>query len=539
MAQIVMKSQTDHPPDEGHVVKRQRLSLEMSGSSTASLLSSPSVTSCVSQPTLPTMPTAILLNILQYVDGDSDKRYHPDILAFERTCRSFHHLLKKDTIWGTLFPNECRGRKHFDHPPTMRDKTFLCASLRGIRKYQKNSYRVNILLRYLGGAVGVRRIVGLLLDAMNPLRVRPPLFLRGDAIEYLVEVIQGHTIARLQKVLLLVIRNLRPGDGYPEVTEKDFCLLDELTLYDDSFRHPSYLGELNCNALEHCRCSIANNKHSCKRMASLYGEVWWTWPDHNCASEEILGAEDRRKMVRALAYRAGIVKMSGSAFSIVATEVLHHMAVIVSYAYDTFVSDPPAMQLEESHESNDDSESDSDSDSEFDSDSDSDSDQSEEIHLDVRGNTGGLNYYTFEDGDDTNADYDSDQSETIQLDVRGKRSLNYFAEFHPPGQTDLVVIPRQIRDAAVMIGMKPLLGFGVFGAEWASSNDDETDESSNDDETDEEVENAENQYYPAEEIESDDGRVGGDEQAIVPAPGFLANCLSLIPNWMIYSFYRH
>jgi hypothetical protein len=90
-----------------------------------------------------------------------------------------------------------------------------------------------------------------------------------------------------------------------------------------------------------------------------------------------------------------------------------------------------------------------------------------------------------------------------------------------------------------MIGMKPLLGFGVFGAEWASSNDDETDESSNDDETDEEVENAENQYYPAEEIESEDGRVGGDEQAIVPAPGFLANCLSLIPNWMIYSFYRH
>jgi hypothetical protein len=244
-------------------------------------------------------------------------------------------------------------------------------------------------------------------------------------------------------------------------------------------------------------------------------------------------------MVRALAYRAGIVKMSGSAFSIVATEVLHHMAVIVSYAYDTFVSDPPAMQLEESHESNDDSESDSDSDSEFDSDSDSDSDQSEEIHLDVRGNTGGLNYYTFEDGDDTNADYDSDQSETIQLDVRGKRSLNYFAEFHPPGQTDLVVIPRQIRDAAVMIGMKPLLGFGVFGAEWASSNDDGREESSNDDETDEEVENAENQYYPAEEIESEDGRVGGDEQAIVPAPGFLANCLSLIPNWMIYSFYRH
>jgi hypothetical protein len=478
------------------VTKRQRLSLEMTGSSTTtSLLSSPSVTSCVSQPTLPTMPTAILLNILQYVDGDPDTcyrlksghlcQYRPDILAFERTCRSFRHLLTDDAIWGTLFPDEYRG-EHFDHPPTMREKTFLGITLLAIKLHQRS--RDNILLEYLGGAVGVRRIVGLLLDEMNPLRDRPPLFLRGDAIEYLVEVIQGHIIARLQKVNLLVIRSLRHGDGYPEVRSNDLRLLDELTLYGDL----DSLGAIYVydNALEQCRCSIANNRHSCKRMASLDGEGWWTWPDHNCASEEILGAEERRKMVRALAYRAGIVKMSGSVFSIVATEVLHHMAVIVSYAYDTFELHPPAMQIE--------------------------------------------------DGDDTNADYDSDQSETIQLDVRGKRSLNYFAEFHPPGQTELVVIPRQIRDAAVMIGMKHLLGFGVFGAEWASSNDDgRDDESSNDDETDEEVENAEDQYYPAEEIESEDGRVDGDEQAIVPAPGFLANCLSLIPKWMMYPFYRH
>jgi hypothetical protein len=353
--------------------------------------------------------------------------------------------------------------KHFDHPPTMRDKTFLGVTLLAIRKHQKSSN--NILFEYLGGAVGVRRIVGLLLDEMNPLGYRPPLFLRGDAIEYLVEVIQGYMIARLQKVNLLVIRSLSPGDGYPEVREKDLRLLDELTLYGDLVNDlpSSYdsLGVINYNALEQCRCSIAHNKHSCKRIyrlsinAAAISGVDWTWPDHNYVSEEILGAKERRKMVRMLAYRAGIAKMSGSVFSIVATEVLHHMAVIVSYAYDTFEFHTPAMQLEDGDESNTDYDSESDS--------ESDSDQSEEIHLDVRGNTGGLNYYTFEDSDDSNPDYDSDQSETIQLDVRGKRGLNYFADFHPPGQTELVVIPRQIRDAAVMIGMKPLLGFGEFG----------------------------------------------------------------------------
>jgi hypothetical protein len=408
------------------------------------------------------MPTAALLKILQYVDGDSDKRYHPDILAFERTCRSFHHLLKDDTIWGTLFPDEYRER-HFDHPPTMREKTFLRASLSAIRKYQKSD--ANILLEYLGGAVGVRRIVGLLLDEMNPLRIRPPLFLRGDAIEYLVEVIQGYMIARLQKVNLLVIEGLSPGDGYPEVREKDLRLFDGMTLTDDNSAW--------------ARCSIAHNKHTCKRIfrvkvpinaaaainAGSVSGVDWTWPDHNCASEEILGAEERRKMVRALAYRAGIVKMSGSVFSIVATEVLHHMAVIVSYAYETSRSDSPVA------------------------------DQSDDIHL----------------------------GKGIQ------RGLNYYANFHPPGQTELVVIPRQIRDAAVMIGMKPLLGFGLFGAEWAASNDDERHD---------EVENAEDQYYPEEEIESEDERDGGGEGAIVPAPE-LENNPSLILNWTMNPFYRY
>ena len=253
----------------------------------------------VSNPTLPTMPTAVLLNILQYVDGDPDEsgrynHYHPDIHAFERTCRSFRHLLKDDAIWGTLFPDEYIG-KDFDHPPTMREKTFLLASIRGIRKYQKRADD-NILLEYLGGAVGVRRIVGLLLDEMKPVEVLPPLFLRGDAIMYLVEVIQGYMIDRLRKVMLLVIGNLRPGDGYPEVRDKDLCLLDELTLYSGSFRHHSSLGVIECNFLEHCRCSIAKNKHSCKRMCrpSIAGvHAKWTWPDHNFGQRGNTGS--RRK----------------------------------------------------------------------------------------------------------------------------------------------------------------------------------------------------------------------------------------------------
>jgi hypothetical protein len=127
--------------------------------------------------------------------------------------------------------------------------------------------------------------------------------------------------------MTLVAGKLRPGDSYPTVTAKDLRLLDELlrTLEDGK-------GSLNC--------SIAHGRHGCKRVcwsASTDDSTmthYWTWPDHDCEGNEYLGRQERWELVRTLAYQAGIVKMSGEVFSIIATEILHNMAVLVTSAFN-------------------------------------------------------------------------------------------------------------------------------------------------------------------------------------------------------------
>ena len=76
--------------------------------------------------------------------------------------------------------------------------------------------------------------------------------------------------------------------------------------------------------------------------------------------------------------------------------------------------------------------------------------------------------------------------------------LSYYANHCPPLQTDrggkinYIIIPRLIKNAAVRMGMKPLLGCVDFSMIWATSNDEERDK---------EVEEAMDQYYLEEESE--------------------------------------
>ena len=134
--------------------------------------------------------------------------------------------------------------------------------------------------------------------------------LRGDTIAYLTEVIQGHMITRLEKAHRIAIESLRPADGYPAITASNFQLMDLLTLTGETSN-------------EFLHCSISRGHHNCRLISN-----------DDCSDEQILGSEERRKMVRALAYRAGVVKLSGEVFSIVASEVLHHMAVLIYNAYE-------------------------------------------------------------------------------------------------------------------------------------------------------------------------------------------------------------
>ena len=264
------------------------------------------------EPNLNTMPEEVLLRLLQYVD---DTHAHRNILALERTCRVFRTMLQDDNIWALFSQSQCDEHEEYDYPPTNRDRAFLKMTIDNIQKYQDGAD--NLLLKYLGGVDGVRSLTGKLLEAMsNPDEYEDfpkRLCISGDAIEYLVEVIQCNVIDGLVRALLLAVEMLRSGDGYPIVTRRNVRLLG------------------SC-------CNIDLGYHVCTRMfrpmMSILDSSLWKWPEHDCLGDEFLGEEERQKLVRALAYRAGIAKMSGDAFSFISTVILHEMAVLMSYAAD-------------------------------------------------------------------------------------------------------------------------------------------------------------------------------------------------------------
>jgi hypothetical protein len=280
------------------------------------------------EPTLVAMPKEVLLCVLQYVD---DKRAHRSILALERTCQTFWQLLQDDNIWGVLASYDGSEVEEYHYPTTNRERAFLGMSIDNIRGYQIEDG--NLPLEFLGGTNGVRRLVYSLLNAISlPNASLPRVHLHVEAIEYVTEVIQSNVILKLEGVLVLAIgdRDGAPGDGYPTVTGRDMRVYDRLF---SSFH--AYM-----------KCSIAHGHHVCERLfyypideERRFRRRGWQWPDHNCCGNEFLCENERQKLVRALGYRAGIVKMSGEVFSIISAEILHDMACLISRAIGMLYGD--------------------------------------------------------------------------------------------------------------------------------------------------------------------------------------------------------
>ena len=281
--------------------------------------------------TLVAMPEEVLLCVLQFVD---DKRAHRNILALERTCRTFWQLLQDDNIWGLFAFHDGSEVEEYHYPTTNRERAFLRMSIDNIRSYQIEDE--NLVLKFLGGANGVRRLAYSLLNAIAPPNARLPcVHLHMEAIEYITEAIQSHEILRLEGVLRLVLTSDGDGDGYPTVTKRNMRDYDRLfttfqgACINCSIAHGthSFCRRIFCNCLSHghCYCYATNR--------------YWQWPDHECCGNEFHCEDERQKLVRSLGYRAGIVKMSGDVFSIISAEILHDMASLISRAVDMLYAD--------------------------------------------------------------------------------------------------------------------------------------------------------------------------------------------------------
>ena len=228
-------------------------------------------------------------------------------------------------------------------------------------------------------------------------------------IAYLTEVVEQHMVCRLHNAwgAALFRSNPKESHPYPMLCANDIMFVDSIRAFD--------FGSYNA-------CNTCSGTHCCTRISLSDLPKVWVWPEDNCLEEDILGAEQRQRMVRAIASRAGIVKMTGSVFDSIAAEILHFMATIVIDAFEGSKSLwCPGANVVKS-----------------------------------RNRIGEM--ITRSLGDEEIIGEESD-------DVSEQRYLqNDYITNHPPPSPELedgkyvcVIIPRQIKDAAVRLGMKPLL----------------------------------------------------------------------------------
>ncbi|KAL7487580.1 hypothetical protein ACHAW6_013166 [Cyclotella cf. meneghiniana] len=322
------------------------------------------------------LPKSTLKHIFNYLIGvDRSFNMLENLLT---TCTTFNKIVSETPI------EDASELDYFRYRTSLRDRVLIPRAIENIKRWQAKDD--NILLHYVGGAGGVRKLVTRIIDRMkHPSIIRKPdhkIALRGDTVEYLTQVVQGHVIWRLQKANLVAIHRSYPPqcNEYPVLLPSDVNLVDEM--FETEF------------GLSSSWARIEDRKVDLVSLLTPGGRSW--------------------KITRALAYQAGIVKLSDELSDRIATEICLCFG-----------------------------------------------------HLTIN---------AFEECDSSDMDRRF-LSRTGSLDDDQEKIMNYYTSYCPPyhlddeGNLQCVILPRQIKDAAKKYGMRPLLGFGEFGAEWAAHSD--------------------------------------------------------------------
>ena len=138
------------------------------------------------------------------------------------------------------------------------------------------------------------------------------------------EMCQDYMLRRLEEAAFLATHCQRN-----EVQKQDFILL------------PSQSARSICDIFENIHGS-ENLSFVCSCSLPSSSGIIWRWPDNNC--RDVLTSDEGRRIIRRLAYRAGIVQMTGQAFEIAQTELLHTLGVLLVEAFETCVASSKNMR---------------------------------------------------------------------------------------------------------------------------------------------------------------------------------------------------
>lgn len=228
-----------------------------------------------------------------------------------------------------------RCKKDISDLPFSRQLACELEAIGRIRLFQSNCS--NSILNVLGDdgdcvAGTFRTLSADILSRMNHLGPEAHFRLRGDTIGYVSELLQGYMIDRLQVAIHLALHKLGG------VTEDIKCVVREddiaLAFQKDMFS-PFFCG---FSPQAPRRCNVAKGDHGgsafdCPCSLPSSSGIIWKWPSDNC--HDILPPEAGRRIIRRLAYQAGILQISNEAFLLAEAELLHTLGMLLVSTYES------------------------------------------------------------------------------------------------------------------------------------------------------------------------------------------------------------
>ena len=260
------------------------------------------------------------------------------ITALERTCIALLDVISDLDDWD-FWRSEFRCSRCLpicsrdDDFLSNRQQLYISAAFGAIRNEQE--LFDNIILRHFGGGIGLHDALDTMLSDYSCHRV----VLRGDTLHCLAEILQAKFIDRIQRVHLSVLLKFRTRDL--ESYEYDVFDVDvdtpvirrtDIVQYDEVEPRDSRL-----------QCCVSSGFHSCGNCSSAVAELanshWasFKWCEADPLLHEIISDEGGLsyifdKVIRSLAFRAGVLRMTKTAANLFKHELIHDTIVSISLA---------------------------------------------------------------------------------------------------------------------------------------------------------------------------------------------------------------
>jgi len=309
--------ESDFSGDEAEEVDDEQLQLEVEQAKEAVNMADVSAGRVAITPYAPTLtgvPDILLEKIFHYANEKFS-----DVCVLETVCKRFQQI----TTDGNFY----------ERHPLRFTRELAFEQLREIRWY-KEERNVNEILDVLGGENGgvdtLRDVSVDILSKMTSSGQASLIRLRVDTVGYFAELLQVYTVEKLNQALMLSINSQKMIVDEGDVT---VVFRKDHNAFPFSFSSGETVAK-GCNVgmkdhgryetFQQCSCSLSSSS----------GTVW-RWPDDNC--HDVLPPGAGRRIIRRLAYKAGIVQMSNDAFVLAEAELLHTMGTLLVESLESSV----------------------------------------------------------------------------------------------------------------------------------------------------------------------------------------------------------